>query len=345
MNKKNKILTALFLSITLFFSGCYEIDSAQTTQKQPTVQNTTDYKNVIASLEGKATTIEEYMQLAAAYMSKSGLTLEEVMEKICNSASTTNSFMTFVGSVDDATQMCSTALEDVNKATDYYMLIIGDRCEKPDSLNTFEKNVCLYKGLAQTLQAANTINYIQNTDLTPNAAIQASNRLKASSCAMQYASNGESGECSISDVDTIYFAESDREYDRIAVYSDGEEFEFLLTSDKKNREVIVTNGFCTLDNFSTRFDYSDLEREYFACPISTTPNTPEITITNSLIDSFNEGAATILAVSDSNSDLVTSITQFQNEISLQNNTSSNESTSIIREDVVSYINTQDQYKD
>jgi hypothetical protein len=326
---KNKTLSALYLCIPLLFSGCYNVEKSQETPAEtPSYSSVNDYQSVIASLDGKASSIEEYMLLAAAYMAKSGVTLDDVMGKICNSStSDSNSFMSFVGSVDDATQMCPTSLEDVNKATDYYMLIIGNRCETPEDLNSFEKNVCLYKGLAQTLLAANTINYITNASLTPMESMKKEmGRLKASTCAMQYAKNGKSGDCSISPVDTISFPESNRKYERIAVYSNGKEFEFLLTDDPKNREVVVTNGFCTLDDFTTRFDYSDLSKKYFACPISTTEDEPEVTISNDLIDAFNAGTSTIVSVTDSNSELSTSVSKFQEEIQIPDFSSESAST-------------------
>jgi len=353
--KMKNIFFITLLFLPLLFTGCYEISSSKNNNSINDITNN-NYKETISLLEGNADTIEEYMLLASAYMNKSGLTLPAVIDKICKSSSNyPNSYMTFVDSIDVATKGCSTALEDVDKATDYYMLVIGNKCDTPNELTDFEKDVCLYKGLVQTVQSANTINYITNTSLKVGVKLVA-NRLKASSCAMQYASSGESGECTISKVDTIFFPQSNRKYDRIAVYNDGEEFEFLLTNNgEEKREVIVTNGFCTLDNFSTRYNYSDLDKKYYACPISISSTTPEVTISSSLIDSFNQGVSAIMAVSEENSDLVSSITQFQDEIttgSLDSDSSSDSDASspsdtnsnlniIDLDDVVSYINTQE----
>ncbi len=316
MSIKNKIFSGLLLSIPLVFSGCYEIQNSENLNSSTTIlKQSNDYDVVISDLEGKADSVEEYMLLAAAYMSRSGLSLDEVIQTICDSSSDSDSpFMAFIESVNFATKGCSTALEDVNKATDYHMLVIGDKCENPSLLSDFEKDVCLYKGLTQTMEAANTINYMSGDSSTIGDGVD--NKLKASSCAMQYAFNGVIDDCSISEVDSITFSQSSKKYDRIAVYTNGEEFEYLLTRNSINnrRELVVTNGFCTLTDFSTRDNFSTSTEKYYACPITTNANEDEITTTNSLIDSLNKGTETIIAVGENHLDLVNTINQFKEEI-------------------------------
>jgi hypothetical protein len=284
------------------------------------------------------------MLLAAAYMSRSGLSLDKVIQTICDSSNDSDSpFMAFIQSVDYATKGCSTALADVNKATDYHMLVIGDKCENPNLLNDFEKDVCLYKGLTQTMEAANTINYISSDSSITDEDEGVDNRLKASSCAMQYAFNGVINDCSITEVDSVTFSQSNKKYDRIAVYTNGEEFEYLLTqsSTKNTRELVVTNGFCTLTDFSSRDDISISTEKYYACPITTNSSESDITTTNSLIDSLNEGTDTIIAVGENHLDLVNTINQFKEEIYTIDEDDTTKDLIDVN-DMVTYLNTQNK---
>ncbi len=345
MNVKNKILTGILISTPLIFSGCYEIQNSENSNSSTTiVKKSDDFSTSIEKFEGNANSVEEYMLLAAAYMSRSGLSLDEVIQTICNSSTDSNSpFMAFIDSVEFATQGCSTALADVNKATDYHMLVIGDKCENPSLLNDFEKDVCLYKGLAQTMEVANTINYISNNISNSDEIID--HRLKASSCAMQYAFNGVTDDdCYVTEVNGVTFSQSDKEYDRIAVYTNSEEFEYLLTQNSNgSREVVVTDGFCTLNDFTSRDDYSTANEKYYACPITTDENENEITTTESLVNSFNEGTATIIAVGDNHSELVITINLFKKEISSSNGDNSDKDIIDVN-DMVNYLNIQNETK-
>lgn len=342
------ILTILLLALTL--TGCYNIENrtsdsnnTQTTQSN----NIPEYQQVINRLEGFASTPEEYFELAEAYMQRSGLSLNEMIQNISDTTKDAQSpFLAFVGSVKTSEQTQATSIEDLNKATDYHMIIIGDRCQEGADLTDFEKDVCLYKGLAQTMEVANTINAMSDDVSKINT--QGDAKLQASSCAMQYAFNGiVEKQCSVSEVGEIRFDESDTTYDRIAVYSNGKEFEYLLHKDEKThtRELIVTDGYCSADNFKSR-QSQFTDASYYPCPVTTQEGKEEITTNNNLITSLNEGTDAILAVADNYKELAQSVKDFKIEITaVKKGETSQEDQTIIKvevdmQDMIEYLNEQ-----
>jgi len=308
---QNIILTIMML-ITL--SGCYNIENSNHTQINQQEENS-NYQQVITRLEGHASTPEEYFELAEAYMQRSGLKLSDMIQNISDTTKDAKSpFLAFVGSVKTSTATQAQSIEDLNKATDYHMLIIGDRCKEGATLTNFEKDVCLYKGLAQTMEVANTINSM--SDDVSKIDTQGDAKLQASSCAMQYAFNGIiEKHCSISEIGEVTFNESTTTYDRIAVYSNGKEFEYLLLKDEKThtRELVVTQGYCNVDNFNSRESFLTNTKSY-PCPVTTQEGEDEITTNDNLIDSLNEGTDAILAVADNYKELAQSVREFKIEI-------------------------------
>jgi hypothetical protein len=342
------ILLALLISLTL--TGCYEIESNNSSDNNSTQdEEIPEYQQVISNLEGVASTPQEYFELADAYMQRSGLVLSDVIQEISDSTKDAESpFLAFVASVQPSSEAEASSIQDLDKATDYQMLIIGDRCETNVDLTEFEKEVCLYKGLAQTMEVANTINSMSDDVSQINTNGDA--KLQASSCAMQYAFNGIIEKyCSISEIGEVTFDESATTYDRIAVYTDGKEYEYLLLRDDKmhTREVIVTEGYCSSNDFSLR-ESKLTDNSSYPCPVSTVEGAEQITANNNLIDSLNEGTDAILAVSDNYSELATTVQEFRVEISSVNQEDqSNETvdetipeTDIDMQDMIEYLNEQ-----
>jgi len=171
---------------------------------------------------------------------------------------------------------------------------------------------------------------------------------------MQYAFNVivDRAECSVTELNGVRFSQNKKEYDRIAVYSNGEEFEYLLSINEvsNRREVVITDGFCTLDDFTTRRDISTTNI-YHVCPIAMRED-DEITATDGLVSSLNEGIATIIAVAvgDEHQDLVSSINQFKEEIfdtrESENSDVSTENKDLLIdiEDMINYLDNQNESK-
>jgi len=335
------------LLISLSITGCYDLENRDSTNDNTQTQEVPEYQLVISSLEGVASTPEEYFELADAYMQRSGLVLSDVIQDISDSTKDAQSpFLAFVKSVQPSSQEEATSLQDLDKATDYHMLIIGDRCEEGVDLTEFEKEVCLYKGLAQTMEVANTINAMSDDISQVNTNGDA--KLQASSCAMQYAFNNIVEKyCSISEVGEVTFEESNATYDKIAVYTEGREYEYLLLKDDRThtREVVVTDGYCSSDNFETR-ESTLRDASYLPCPVSMEDGEKQITANDNLVDSLNEGTEAILAVSDNYTELATTVKEFRIEISTVGQDGQTGETivdtTIDMQDMIEYLNEQNQ---
>lgn len=338
---QNILLTLL---ITLSFTGCYEIKNSDSLNSTTTSLQTADYQKTIARLEGVASTPEEYFELANAYMQRSGLILSEVIQSISDSSKDAQSpFLAFVGSVKSSNETDTKSIDDLNKATDYQMLIIGDRCEEGANLTDFEKDVCLYKGLTQTMEVANTINAMSDDITQINT--QGDEKLQASSCAMQYAFNGIVDNCSVSEIGKVTFDETSTTYDRIAVYSNGKEYEYLLHKNEIThmRELVITDGYCSTETFNTR-EYKLTDASYYPCPVTTDEKEEEVTANNNLIDSLNEGTDAILAVADNYEELAQTVRDFRIEISTVGEDGKTDKTilemDIDMQDMIEYLNEQ-----
>lgn len=299
-----KTYIILILLSIFIFQGCQKNDTnnntSTITQQDDidTLLKKEDFKAVIERLEGKAQSDEEYLALGSAYMGLSGLKISDVIQKICDSqnAQEGTSLQSFTNSAKYDKKKCDVPLSYLNKATNYFMNVIKNQCtEDPDSLSQFERDVCVYKGLSQTMEAITTINYIQED-----------NKLKASSCAMEYALKGKVSECSIYIKGKLSFINNTKTYEDIFVYLDGDEYEFLLAKDQYGaKQVIVTDGYCKVDDYTTKTDDKELatNASYHVCPININEDTPQKEIvhptTNQfIVNAFNQGTSSILTGSD-----------------------------------------------
>jgi hypothetical protein len=348
--KEQKMIQNIFLTLFLSFlvSGCYDVETTDNNtngvnnMQGQTQQNNASYQRVIDRLEGRASTPEEYFELANAYMQRSGLTFEKMINKINNSTKNTYSpFMAFVGSVKPKSQQDASSISDLNKAVDYEMKIIGDRCGKDTNLTQFEKDACLYKGLAQTMEVANTLNAM--SDDVAKVEEQKDEKLQASSCAMEYAFNGRTSDCSVTEVGQVSFKESHMTYDMIDVFYNGKEYSYLLHENpsKQTRELIVTDGYCSTDDFNTRIP-KFTNAEYYPCPATQQEDEDQITAHEALIDSLNEGTDAILAVADDYKELAQTVQDFKIEVSsLSADGEKNATlfeTTINMQDMIEYLN-------
>ena len=351
-----KILLSIVIVCAFLYTGCDSSKSQSPSKNYTNINFQTmlehkNYAGVINLLESKAYKNDEYLALGSAYMGLSGLNISDVINKICASndgESEGSSLMKFTNSVRYDKTKCDVPLSYLNKATGYFMEVIGNKCTSaPETLSNFEREVCVYKGLSQTMEAVTTLNYIKQEGSEATSDIM-NNKLKASSCAMEYAFNGSISECSIYEKGTLFFRENNKHYDQITVYTDGREFEFLLTNGKNGtKEVIVTSGYCTLDNYATRVEDSSAESynsSYHACPINlnediTKANINNFTTNEFIINSFNEGTKAILAGSD-DEELKETINGFKQEIYDSREENTKKSHTIDEEDMIQYLKQQ-----
>ncbi|MEA3227575.1 MAG: hypothetical protein U9P38_00720 [Campylobacterota bacterium] len=308
----------LLILITLIYTGCGESSSpTNTTPTAPVTQSTQemldnqDYESVVSSLEGSAFSNDEYLDLATAYLGLSGLTTRDIILNIYSTDdSQNNSFMELTNSIQNSTKSSVQPLEYLDKSAEYYMKVIGDRCTQYNErvLSDEEKTICLYKGLAQIVESVTAISYITGDvrNLINNID---DNELTTASCAMEYAFNGQSN-CSFFKKEAVTFADG-KTYDRVVIYSNHEEFQYLLKEDPILRvnSVIMTNGYCTLDSFGTRVQekpQSDSSK-YYVCPVN-------LTFETVLIDSLNEGIEAVIVGAKTDVDLIEDVKLFKEEI-------------------------------
>jgi len=338
------ILNVSLLTAILLLSGCGEDSEGVSQLETQQMLDEGDFAGVIAKLENGADSNSNNLALGAAYMGKAGLALPSLIEIIDKSGdSSDNAFGTFIQDVD--TKKSATALNDLEKASGYYKKVIGDVCDETHSttLNSESKDICLFLGLSQTLKAATTITYIAD-DIASFGEEGATEdpKLKASTCAMQYAAGGSvDSKCSVVSQGNIAFANG-RTYEEIAMTTSDETFNYLVI----NQTTAVTNGFCPANDFSLRVvpeknvPYTAPEG-FHVCPLAETNATKELTTAEVLVQALNEGTDSIGVTS--NKDIQDSVDEFKCEV-LGGNYSNNQCTGadladkVTDDQVIQYIN-------
>jgi hypothetical protein len=352
---------AFFMILSLLlFSGCN--DSATKSESETpissveTMLSNGDYEEVIETLASSASSFDDYMALAQAYLGMSGFTTDDIIEKI---NANRDSLMDFAQAAYEVTKNSDAPLIYLDKATDYYLKIVETKCESAAKygsveLSDFESQVCLFKGLAQTMEVVTVMNCIIE-DMDEQE--EQNNKLKASSCAMQYGFNGVADGCSVEEAGDVTFSRSGTTYEKIVVGVNGYEFAHLLIENKtlNTKEVILTDGYCLTDNFSSRVD--DLEKvegdasEYEVCPVNLSGQdevllpvtqdisvmTQQISINSSLVENLNSGTESIEIGGVDNTTLLESIRSFKEQIfETREYDDGNETISV--EDVINFLN-------
>jgi len=321
-----RIMTTSLIVATLIFSGCSSDSEGESRLETQYMLDKGDFAGVISKLEDRASSNEEYLALASAYMGNAGLSLADLIRTVNDSTDTEgDAFASFINGIESSISDAPSPLADLQKATKAYKEVLEGRCAaaslNPELiLSDTQKDVCLFMGLSQTLKAATAVTYIANDVSMMVEEGEIDNNLKASACAIEYVFNGSSSNCTVVEKDPITFIQSQKTYDRVTVHTNGESFEYLISSNSISNmmEVVMTDGFCSLEDFSTRvedkLDMSYDASSYYTCPINTDPDAEELTITNVLLDALNEATDAILAASGTNEDLKDSINEIKCDI-------------------------------
>lgn len=325
-----KVLISSLLATALVFIGCGEDSEGVNRLETQQMLDNGDFTGVISKVEATASSDSDYLALGAAYMGKAGLGLPDLIDIIINSDNTgDDAFVTFINNVD--TKKSSSALNDLEKSSGYYKMVIETKCKDAEAnssivLTDTQKDVCLYMGLSQTMKAATAIGYLADdiSALTANNT-STDDRLTASLCAMKYAIDGRSSanvSCGVTDgFSDILFVDSNRTYNPIHVSVSGNTFEFLIT---ENNSTAITNGFCSVNSFSTRvvldknITITTLPAEYTGynvCPVNETKlvvGDSDITTSDVIVTALNEGTNAVGAVASA--DMQQSIDEFKCEV-------------------------------
>jgi len=337
-----KIVMASLLGLSILVAGCGSSDSeGESRLETQQMLDNGNYIGVIAKLEDGADSTSDYLSLAAAYMGKAGFSLASIIGIVASSADSNNSnaFATFIENSNE--QSNSQSLNDLKTAVKYYQDVLGDKCaDENQTLSSSESDICLYVGLSKITQTTVAVSYI-----TDDVSVLSDNngssdyKLKASTCAMQYAFDGNTTSntsCAFGPESNVTFTQSGKTYGDINITVDGNQtFEYLISGTTNPRSTVLTNGLCTLSDFTTRVDDSN-DSNYHVCPVNETNTTTETTTEETLLNGLNGGIDTVgLAVSD---DVKDDVDKFRSDVLAANNRENDANTTVTREDIIKYLN-------
>ncbi len=342
-----KIIMGSLVATSVMFSGCGSSD----TTCRIDVQNAIDsgnYDKAISDLQGKCSTAfsksDLSMNLAAAYMGKSGYSVNSIADMLINSGDDENStaFTSFLDSVN--TKKSPTSLPDLYSAENYFLKAIEDGNQTTidtlctasliDSLDDSRRsNACFYIGLNETIKAANTITYLTGNinDLVDSIDTNTSTTpydMRASLDALAWSmdTNYTSTEGNIIGKDVNISGAS---FAHVVVdYSaNGEGIFYRLAKSitrDANNSTVVTDGYCDVNG--SRDNCEGIENDdgsinmttlnaanCYACPVIFDTNNTTLGIADLLVDSLNNGSSAIAAVAN-DPDITASIDDFKEEI-------------------------------
>lgn len=343
------ILMSGLLSSMLLLSGCGGDSEGESILQTQQMLDNGDFEGVIAKLENRASTKEDYINLASAYMGKAGMTITNLITAITAGEDNDDSsgFATFVKGI--SVDSNPTALSDLEKAREYFREVVGNKCGKNDeNLSDASRNICLYVGMASTGSAAITIDLIAGdidsfgaTDANGDAIVD--NKLLASTCAMQYAFDRSKKDCNVTEVKkNVNFTQLNKVYTslEITVENDPEKYYYLMND--ANRTVL-TKGYCTNTDFATRTENE--VAGYYVCPLNENAATDDTTTAGVLVDVLNSGLDSIK--SSVSGDVVDDINEFKCEI-LGGTYSDNDECSVSLDDdvtesaIIDYLNKENK---
>jgi hypothetical protein len=343
---QKSVLLASLIGASLVMSGCGSSSSdGESRLETQQMLDKANYQGVIDKLENNLTkTAEQNLALAAAYMGRAGLSLSDLIKVVGDSGDNDDAFGSFIGSVDSATKDSKTPLADLNKATSYYKTIVGNKCDDDTvTLTDTQKDICIYKGLSQTMGAATAMNYISEdiSSVFSENSNESDNKLNASTCAMQYAIDGNDANidktiCTITDNNkTLTFA-SEVTYKQIFVTVNGSSYEYLLTQSTP-ASTAVTKGYCSLTSFKPRVEdtnSSEYEATFHVCPVTEDKNTKEITTGAVIANALNNGIDSIGVAADD--EMKKDIDEFKKEVLASSGKGADDE--ITEEDIIKYLN-------
>ncbi len=339
-----KIISASLVIGAVMFSGCGNED----TNCRIDVQKAIDegrYDNAIADLQGKCsnafTSSDLNMNLASAYMGKSGYSVSDIADMLINSDDDGgDAFSSFLTSVDSKRKPDSLPL--LTEANQYFTNAIARNgitkasiiCtgSNLDLLNDSRvTNACLYIGFNATIKAASTITYLtrdvdnlvdsinNNSNATPYD-MRASLDALAWSIDASYTPKSDTS-ISANDVNISGYPFASVE----VTYSGTGTFYRLAKSTTRdaNNTTVITDGYCDatgdrdacagIENSDGTVDLANpLATSCYACPVVMDVNNT-LGVAQLLVDTLNGGSDTIGAVSN-DEDITKSIKDFKKEI-------------------------------
>jgi hypothetical protein len=281
-----KIVSVAVFAAVLMFSGCSGDGDGESRLDAQNELDKGNYEKVISMLEptDASTTPEEYNLLASAYMGKAGFTLADIVQLMDESSdSNSDGFAAFSSSIAKAKS--STALQDLDKASDYYDMVLGSKTCTDISLTSTQKDICFFKGLSALVKTGTTLSYLG--DLTNFGSGEGSDdKLTASTCAMNYALDGtyDNTKCTLTTGSDVTFTVTEKTYNAFSMSVNGTPYYYLQTIGKTPDSTIITDGYCKVDFTSCA---TPNNTDCYACPVNQTKGEEDIAITTVLLDLLN----------------------------------------------------------
>jgi hypothetical protein len=342
-----KVISASLVMAAVMFSGCGNED----TTCRIDVQNAIDkgeYDTAIADLKGKCATAfnssDLNMNLASAYMGKSGYSVSDIADMLINSDDNGgDAFSSFISSVD--TKRKPDSLPLLTEASKYFTNAIARNgvtkasvicsASRLNLLNDSRvTNACLYIGFNETIKAANTITYLtgdvnnlvdsinSDSNTTPND-MRASLDALAWVIDASYTPKSDTN-ISVNDVNISGYSYANVQ---VTYTNNGQSDTFYrlarTTTREANNTTVITDGYC--DENGDRNVCEGIEKDdgsidlskrasalCYACPVVMGDDNT-LGIADLLVDTLNGGADAISAVSN-DPDITSSIADFKEEI-------------------------------
>jgi len=336
------VITSL-VALSLLLSGCG--DESDTTCRID-VQNALDdgeFDKAIALMEGScAAAYEESdlnLNLATAYMGKSGFGVSDVVAMIIDANDNSSDALTsFTVAVDENKEPNSLPMLD--RSNSYYLASIAegnlttaeDLCsvEALDATDDSRRiNVCLYIGFNETIKAVNTITYLTDDLTTLVDSINSDSNatpldMQASLDALAW-SLGQSIPNG-SDINATDVNISGVSYAHLAVSNPSDSgllFYRLAKSSTPGaiNSTVITDGYCDINgNKENCLNMEDNETGAiinpisgcYACPVAF-DSTDGGSISALLVDALNNGVDTVVAVTD-DPDITETINDFKADL-------------------------------
>ena len=339
-----KVISASLIAAAVMFSGCGDDNTTCRIDVQKAIDEGR-YDSAISDLEGKCadayTSSDLNMNLAAAYMGKSGYSVSDIINMVIDSNDDGNgAFTSFLTSVDEKKNGNSLPL--LTTASKYYAKAIqrGNITESSvlcsaANLKLIDDprlaNACLYIGFNETIKAANTITYLtgdvntlvnsidSNSSSTPND-MRASLDALAWVIDPTYTPKSDTT-ISASDINIsgYPFAKVDVSYTGVGTF-----YRLAKSATRDaNNTTVVTDGYCDasgdrsacegIENDDGSIDLANpAAADCYACPVVMDANNT-LGVAQLLVDTLNGGSDAIAAVSG-DPDITKSIDDFKEEI-------------------------------
>ena len=319
---------SLSVVLTMTFLGCGGDDTASCRFEVQQNLDKGDFTAVIAELSNASSTCrsaytgnEWQIDLGAAYMGEAGFGISDLISLIgVEDAGATSSYGTFVDRISQ--QQSDTALNSLDNAKlSYVAALNGTACTDP-SLTNSEQDICLYTGLADTMLATTTLNYLLDDisalfDNNSIAQADAKEDMKASMCALEFLNQAstcaDASSVTAVDVPFTYSDDSVKTFSDVSVVINGNTYHRLGTeASVVPGTTIVTDGYC-MDDFSMPSPTYSVNSRY-ACPLNQDPNVDDRNVTTLLVETLNGGLDSLESVFSGDVTLQQDIIDYRNDI-------------------------------